>query len=95
MIRTRQCRRCRAIKPVQDFGTRADGSRDAICRECRERAGAEAEYRAAEREAASIDERYWRRCPACGEVKPVTAFLPGFDHCRGCQRERRLRDGEE
>lgn len=30
-----------------------------------------------------------KTCRKCGQEKPVSAFLPGFTHCRACQRERR------
>ena len=30
-----------------------------------------------------------RTCKRCGKTKPLVAFLPGFEHCRECQRKRR------
>ena len=37
--------------------------------------------------------KWWRRtCTRCGETKDPVCFLPGFDHCRECQRRRRNGD---
>ena len=30
-----------------------------------------------------------KTCKRCGKTKPLAAFLPGFQHCRECQRKRR------
>lgn len=32
-----------------------------------------------------------RKCKVCGERKPYLAFSDGFDLCRACQKERRMR----
>lgn len=84
MDKTRRCLVCQRILDVDKFPR---GSKF-TCRECRERA--KKSYKLEHGGTVKGGRMgVWKTCKKCGIEKPIIEFLPGFDHCRACQRARR------
>ena len=91
------CRRCRQWLPSAAFPVLPSGRIGSTCKECREAEAERQRQRHRDRNRLSGSaSATGRRCTKCGELKPESAFLTGFSHCRECQRQRReCGDGKE
>ena len=91
-INLKQCHSCGVMKPRDAFAILPSGNRSNVCMLCRRRQKREWEHRTECEKEQKKQQRHMKHCPACGQDKPEEAFLPGFSHCRECQRKRRNGD---
>ena len=75
---------CQRVLPVAEFAFRSGYT----CKECRARQKRASQFKH-EGVAKGGRKGVVKICTRCGREKPVLAFLPGFDHCRECPRNRR------
>lgn len=86
----KMCRVCREFKPRIEFSATAAGRESTTCNECKRRIKQAQQYRHREMNSYPKESGVVTRvCKKCGQSKPERAFLPGFSHCRECQRKRR------
>ena len=88
---TRTCTNCHATKTIDQFEA-PNGGLYRTCATCRKRSMLN-KRRYKLNEEIKENKQNLKVCTKCGKEKPLLAFLPGFDHCRECQRERRVNDG--
>ena len=89
MIDLRQCHVCGVMRPREEFALLPSGNRSTTCMACRNRQKRSWEHKVEYEKEQERQLRHTKHCPACGRDKPEWAFLPGFSHCRECQRKRR------
>lgn len=83
---TRRCLVCQRILTIDKFAYRTGYT----CKDCR------AKSKHGKNHDGTVKggrDGVTKTCRKCGKEKPLQAFLPGFDHCRACQRERREQHG--
>ena len=94
VLSVKRCRRCGCLLPSEKFPTTPLGRIGGTCYDCRKAEIEDQKAKRRERDQTAehaAGNAQLKKCPACGQSKPLTAFLPGFSHCRECQRNRRER----
>lgn len=85
--RTKVCSRCNKERDVTMFYD-GYGKETRTCIKCRITRNQKRGYDFTGERERKIPEKT-KTCKRCGQTKPLASFLPGFDHCRECQRKRR------
>lgn len=81
---TRRFLVCQRILPIERFQFRTGFT----CKDCRAKSQ-KANERKNKQTTGRVGNIQTKTCRRCGKEKPLIEFLPGFDHCRECQRNRR------
>lgn len=89
--RTKVCTTCHKARDITMFYN-GYGKETRTCIKCRIRKNQNRGYDFTGERERKIPEKT-RMCKRCGKTKPLASFLPGFAHCRECQRKRRTDEG--
>lgn len=84
-IESKRCRKCDEVKPVAEFypALRNKDGYDCWCKSCVKKQHQSYHRRLADRSQREIPHIKSKRCPKCGEVKPVSAFFKAIGKLDG------------
>lgn len=86
----KRCIACNRRLPAGSF-VDATGQVYKTCNQCLERKRERRKNWASTKQADNEANRNRKRCTRCGQMLPLSDFLPNFDVCRNCQKARRER----
>jgi hypothetical protein len=93
---SKECKKCKARKPIEQFLPKKDGSYQRVCQDCRDaRAAQKAAQQATQQQQATQEvPGVTKTCAHCGKILPVSEFSKHTDRpgglqswCRQCKKE--------